>query len=41
MHKNTFVTTPDSKKHLFRKKVSGVLEVCANAAKHAFNHSRW
>jgi hypothetical protein len=30
MQKNTFVTTPDSKKHLFRKKVSGVLEVCAN-----------
>jgi hypothetical protein len=27
MHKNRFVTTPDSKKHLFRKKVSGVLEV--------------
>jgi hypothetical protein len=41
MHKNTFVTTPDSKKYLFRKKVSGVLEVCANASKHAFNHSRW
>jgi len=41
MHKNTFVTTPDSKKHPCRKKVSGVLEVCANAAKHTFNHSRW
>jgi hypothetical protein len=41
MHKNTFVTTPDSKKYLFRKKVSCVLEVCANASKHAFNHTRW
>ena len=32
MHKNTFVTTPDSKKYLFRKKISGVLEVCGNAS---------
>jgi hypothetical protein len=39
MHKNTFVTTPDSKKYLFRKKVSGGLEVCGNAPKHIFNHS--
>jgi hypothetical protein len=41
MHKNTFVTTPGSKKYLLRKKESGVLEVCANASKHAFKHSRW
>jgi hypothetical protein len=41
MHKNTFVSTLDSKKYLFRKKVSGVLEVCANASKPALNHTRW
>jgi hypothetical protein len=34
MHQNTFLTTPDVQKYLFRKKVYGVsggLEVCANA----------
>jgi hypothetical protein len=41
MNQNTFLTTPDVQKYFFRKKVSGVLEVCANASKHAFNHSRW
>jgi hypothetical protein len=41
MHQNTFLTTPDVQKYLFRKKVSGVLEVCANASKPAFNHTRW
>jgi hypothetical protein len=41
MHQNTFVTAPDSKKYLFRRKVSVGLEVCGNASKHAFNHSRW
>jgi hypothetical protein len=40
MHQNTFLTTPDGKKYLFWKKVSGGLEVCTNASKHAFNHSR-
>jgi hypothetical protein len=37
MHQNTFLTTPDGKKFLFWKKVSGGLEVCANASKHVFN----
>jgi hypothetical protein len=41
MHQNTFLTTPDVQKYLFLKKVSGVLEECANASKHAFNHTRW
>ncbi len=40
MEQNTFLTTPDGKKYLFWKKVSGGLEVCANASKHVFNHSR-
>ena len=40
MHQNTFVTAPDSKKYLFWKQVSVGLEVCANASKHVFNHSR-
>jgi hypothetical protein len=40
MHQNTFLTTPDGQKYLFLKKVSGGLEVCANASKHVFNHSR-
>jgi hypothetical protein len=40
MHQNTFLITPDSKKYLFWKKVSGGLEVCANASKHVFNHYR-
>jgi hypothetical protein len=40
MHQNTFLTTPDGQKYLFWKKVSGGLEVCANASKHVFNHSR-
>jgi hypothetical protein len=39
MHQNTFLTTPDGKKYLFWKKVSGNLEVCANASKHVFKHS--
>jgi hypothetical protein len=30
--KNTFLTTPDGKEYLFRKKVSDGLEVCANAS---------
>jgi hypothetical protein len=40
MHQNTFLTTPDIQKHLFWKKVFGGLEVCANASKHLYNHSR-
>ncbi len=40
MHQNMFVTTPDVQKYLFWKIVSGGLEVCANASKHVFNHSR-
>jgi hypothetical protein len=40
MHQNTFFTTPDGQNYLFWKKVSGGLEVCANAWKHVFNHSR-
>ena len=39
MHQNTFLTTPDGKKYLFWKKVSGGLEVCANASKLIFKHS--
>jgi hypothetical protein len=33
MNQNTFLPTPDGKKYIFWKKVSGVLEVCANAWK--------
>jgi hypothetical protein len=40
MHQNTFLTTPDGKKYLFWKKVSGGLKVFENASKHVFNHSR-
>jgi hypothetical protein len=40
MHQNTFLTTPESKKYLFYKKVSGGLEVCGNASKHVCNRSR-
>jgi hypothetical protein len=40
IHKNTLLTTPDGKKYLFWKIVSGGLEVCAYASKHVFNHSR-
>ena len=40
MHQNTFLTTPDGKKYLFWKKVTGGLEACAHASKHDFNHSR-
>ena len=36
MHQNTFLTTPDGQNYLFWKKVSGGLEVCANALKHVF-----
>jgi hypothetical protein len=40
MHQNTFLTTPDVQKYIFWKKISGGLEVCGNASKHIFNHSR-
>jgi hypothetical protein len=40
MHQNTLLTTPDSKKYLFLQKVSGGLELCANASKHVLNDSR-
>ncbi len=40
MHQNTFLITTDVPKYLFWKKVSGGLEVCANASKHVFNLSR-
>ncbi len=40
MHQNPSFTTPDGKKYLFWKKVSGSLGVCENASKHVFNHSR-
>ena len=40
MHQNTFLSTPDVQKHLFWKKDYGGLEVCANASKHVFYHSR-
>jgi hypothetical protein len=32
MHQNTFFTTRDVQKYLFSKKVSGGLEICANAS---------
>jgi hypothetical protein len=35
-HQNTFFTTPEYLLELD----SGGLEVCANASKHVFNHSR-
>jgi hypothetical protein len=37
MHQNTFLTTPDGKKYLYWKKVTGGLEVCANASKHVLS----
>jgi hypothetical protein len=40
MHQNTFLSTPDAKKHLFQGHVSGGLEAFENASKHVFNHSR-
>ncbi len=40
MHQNTFLTTPDVIKYLFQGHVSGGLEACENASKHAFDHSR-
>jgi hypothetical protein len=40
MDQNTFLTTTDIKKYLFYELDSGGLEVCANASKHVFNHSR-
>jgi hypothetical protein len=40
MHQNTFLTTPDIKKYLFKELDSGGLEVCANASKEVFNHFR-
>jgi len=39
MHENTFLTTQDVQKYFFWKKVSGGLDVFANASKHVFNHS--
>jgi hypothetical protein len=39
-HQNTSLTTPDVKKYLFYGHDSGGLEVCENASKHVFNHSR-
>jgi hypothetical protein len=41
MHQNTFLTTLVGKKYLFKKNVSGTLEVWANVLKHVFNLSRW
>jgi hypothetical protein len=40
MHKNMFLTTPDVKKYLLIGLDFGGLEVCANASKHVFNHTR-
>jgi hypothetical protein len=40
MQQNTFLTTPDGKEYLFRKKVSGGLQICANASKHIFTKFR-
>jgi hypothetical protein len=40
MHQNTFLSTPDGQKNIFLRNVSGGLEMCANALKHIFNHSR-
>ena len=39
-HATVPLTTPDAKKFLFEKKVSGDLKVCENKSKHVFNHSR-
>ncbi len=33
MHKDTFLTTPDVNKYIFKGHDSGGLEVCANALK--------
>jgi hypothetical protein len=40
MHQNTILSTPEGQKNHFRRNVSGGLEMCANASKHVFNHSR-
>ncbi len=40
MYQNTFLPNLDGKIYIFLKKVSGGMEVCANASKHVFNHSR-
>jgi hypothetical protein len=40
MHQNTFLTTSDVKKYLPLQKLNNIMEVCANAAKHVFNHFR-
>ena len=40
MHQSTFLTTPYIKKYRFKEIDSGGLEVCANAAKHVYNHFR-
>ena len=37
MHQNTFFTTTDVKKYLFKEHDPGGLEVCAKALKHVFN----
>jgi hypothetical protein len=36
----TRFNTPDIKKYQFEEQFSFGLEVCANALKHVFNHSR-
>jgi len=40
MHENTFLTTPDVKTYLLKGHDSCGLEVCENASKHVFSHSR-
>ncbi len=37
---STFFTTQDGKKYLVEKHVSNGLEMCENASKRIFNHSR-
>jgi len=40
MHQNRFLTAPEIKKYFFKELDSGGLELCTNASKHVFNHSR-
>jgi len=40
MQQNTFFTTPDGKKQVFKKHVSNGLEICANASKRILILSR-
>ena len=40
MHQNTFLTTPQGHKNHFWRNISGGLEMCGNACKHVFKHSR-